>query len=320
MQKTMRALAANANGPIEQCVVTDLPIPIPGPGEVRVRVASAALNPADAKTILGKTSLLHAKTFPLVMGYDFSGVVDALGPNVADFSVGADVFGMLPYSSKTRFGSLAEYTILPARWLAEKPAYLDHDTAAALATAGLTALQGLRGSGRMKEGNRVLVTGSSGGVGSLVIGVVRALGGKSDAITSTGGAELARRVGAETVVDRSASDFLSSLNGPYQIVYDAAAAYSMRTFRRVLAKNGTYVTTLPTRSLPGDLLVSPFLRRRVRLVRVKPSRADLLVLARFVEHGLVVPIATRVPLADAAAALANYHAHGARGKVVIRIS
>jgi NADPH:quinone reductase-like Zn-dependent oxidoreductase len=320
MSKTMRAFAATAIGPIQNCKVMDLPIPEPGPGDVRIRVISAAFNPADAKTILGKTGLLHAKGFPLVMGYDVSGVVDALGAGVEDLHIGAEVFGMLAYSRRTQFGSLAEYTIVPARWLAEKPAHLDHDTAAALATAGLTALQGLRGPGRLKEGNRVLVTGSSGGVGALAIGVVRAVGGKADAITSTGGAKLARIVGAETVVDRSAPDFLSSLNGPYQIVYDAAAAYSMRTFRRVLAKGGTYVTTLPTLTLPLDVLTAPFLRRRIRLVMVKPSRADLLTLADFTKQGLVVPIAERVPLANAATALADYHAHGARGKIVVRIS
>lgn len=319
MPKSMRAFAALAQGPLQNCKVLDLPTPEPGPGEIRVRVVSATFNPADAKTILGKTGMLHAKEFPLIMGYDFSGVVDALGAGVTDLQIGSEVFGMLAYSRRTRFGSLAEYTVVPARWVAEKPAYIDHDTAAALATSGLTALQGLRDIGRMKEGNRVLVTGSSGGVGSLTIGLVRALKGKSDAITSTGGAELARTVGADTIVDRSAPNFLSSLHGPYQIVYDAAAKYSMRTFRRLLARGGTYVTTLPTLTMIGDVLASPFLRRRIRLAMVKPSRSDLLALAGFVKDGLVVPIANRVSLEQAAAALADFYNHGARGKVVVRI-
>lgn len=318
MPNTMRALAASALGPIEACKVIELPIPEPGPGQARVRIVSAALNPADAKTILGRTSMLHAKGFPLVMGYDLSGVVDAVGAGV-DLPVGTAVFGMLAYSRRTRFGSLAEYTVLPARWLAEKPATIDHDVAAAAATAGLTALQGLRGSGRMKAGDRVLVTGASGGVGALVVGLAHALGGQADAITSHGGMELARSLGAQVVLNRGAPNAFDALVGPYAIVYDAAAAYSLRGFRRVLAAGGTYVTTLPTTALPMDLLAAPFLRRRLRLVMVKPSRDDLTTLARFIAGGLKVPIAARVPLAGAAAALADHHDHGARGKVVVRI-
>jgi len=314
----MRALAASERGPIENCRVIELPIPDPGPGEVRVRIVSAALNPADAKTILGKTGMLHAKGFPLVMGYDLSGVVDAVGSGV-DLPVGTEVFGMLAYGRRTRFGTLAEFTILPAAWLAKKPATIDHDTAAALATAGLTALQGLRGSGCMKTGDRVLVTGASGGVGALVIGVAHALGGKADAITSKGGTDLAQALGAESVVDRADPHFLKALRGPYAIVYDAAAAYSMRAFRHVIAVGGTYVTTLPKLALVGDFLTSPLLRRRVRMVMVKPSRNDLASLAQFMGGGMKVPLAARVPLENAAAALADYDQHGARGKVVIRI-
>jgi NADPH:quinone reductase-like Zn-dependent oxidoreductase len=318
MPKTMRAFAASERGPIENCRVIDLPIPEPGPGEARVRIVSAALNPADAKTILGKTGMLHAKGFPLVMGYDLSGVVDAVGAGV-DLPVGAEVFGMLAYGRRTRFGSLAEYTILPAAWLAEKPAAIDHDTAAAVATAGLTALQALRGSGRMQAGDRVLVTGASGGVGALVIGVARALGGKADAITSHGGMDLARSLGAENVVDRADANFVEALKGPYAIVYDAAAAYSMRMFRHALTAGGTYITTLPTSAIVGDFLASPFLRRRVRMVMVKPSGTDLATLARFLCDGLKVPIASRVPLDQTATALSDFHRHGARGKIVVRV-
>ena len=318
MSKTMRAFAASELGPIENAKVVDLPIPEPGPGEARVRIVSAALNPADAKTIQGKTGMLHAKGFPLVMGYDFSGVVDAIGDGV-DLSVGAEVFGMLAYGRRTRFGSLAEYTIAPATWLAEKPAAFDHDTAAAVATVGLTALQGLRGYGRMKEGLRVLVTGATGGVGALVIGVARSLGGQVDAITSTDGMDLARSLGAEQVADRKDPAFLDRLKGPYAIVYDAAAAYSMRAFRRVLSPGGTYITTLPKFPLLGDFLASPFLRRRVRMMMVKPSREDLSTLARFIATGMKVPIASRAPLEKVAEALAAYDKHGARGKVVIQI-
>jgi NADPH:quinone reductase len=320
MPSTMRAFAATEIGPIERCRIVELPLPEPGPGQARVRVIAAALNPADGKTIVGKTGMLHAKVFPLVMGYDLSGVVDAIGPGVTDLAVGAEVFGMLAYSKRTRLGSLAEYTVLPAAWLAKKPASISHDTATAVATVGLTALQGLRGPGRMKSGDTVLVTGASGGVGALVVGVARLLGGSADAITSAAGIDLAKNLGANTVVDRKAPAPFADLRGPYQIVYDAAAAYSMRTFGKLLGKGGTYVTTLPKPSMVGDFLASPFVGRRVRLVMVKPSRADLATLAEFIQRGLQVPIGKKVAFAETGAALADFNEHGAQGKVVVRIA
>jgi len=320
MSSTMRAFAATRIGPIEDCRIVEMPLPEPGPGQVRVRVMSAALNPADAKTILGKTAMLHAKVFPLVMGYDVSGVVDALGPGVMDLAVGTQVFGMLAYSRRTRLGSLAEYTVLPAHGLAEKPATIDHDTAAAVATVGLTALQGLRGPGRMRSHDRVLVTGASGGVGALVLGVARFLGGSADAITSAAGIDLVKSLGAGTVVDRNTPDLFAGLKERYQIVYDAAAAYSMRRFRKALGKGGTYITTLPKPTIVGDLLASLFVGRRIRLVMVKPSRDDLATLAEFIQGGLQVPIASKVRFEDTGPALADYDKHGAKGKVVIKIA
>lgn len=320
MPSTMRAFAATKIGPIEDCRIVEVPVPEPGPGEVRVRVLASALNPADAKTILGKVGILHAKVLPLVMGYDVSGVVDAVGAGVTDFEVGAEVFAMLAYSRRTRLGSLAEYTVLPAAWLAHKPATLDHDTAAAVATVGLTALQGLRGPGRIKAGDRVLATGASGGVGALVIGVAKALGAKVDAVTSAGGVDFAKSLGADTVVDRKAGSAFDALEGQYQIVYDAAAAYSMRRFRKLLARGGTYITTLPKPPMVGDLVVSPFVGKRFRLVMVKPSRSDLQQLAEMIAGGLRVPIGKRARLQDAAAALVDYDKNGAQGKVVIRVA
>ncbi len=320
MPSTMRVFAATKIGPIEDCRIIEMPVPEPGPGEVRVRVLAAALNPADGKTILGKVGILHAKVFPLVMGYDVSGVVDAVGAGVTDLKVGAAVFGMLAYSRRTRLGSLAEYTVLPATWLAEKPATLDHNTAAAVATAGLTALQGLRGRGRIKAGDRVLVTGASGGVGALVIGIARHLGAKVDAVTSARGLDFARSLGADTVVDRQAANAFDGLQGPYQIVYDAAAAFSMRRFGKVLARGGTYITTLPKPALVGDLVVSLFVGKRARLVMVKPSRSDLQQIAEMIAAGLRVPIGKQARLEDASAALADFDKNGAQGKVVIRVA
>lgn len=315
----MSALVASALGPIENARVEQVPLPQPGPGQVRVRVHASAFNQTDAKTILGKTSLLHAKGFPLVMGYDLSGDVDALGPGVVDLQIGQPVFGFHAYSRHTRLGAFAEYTVLPATFVAPKPAAISYEVAAAGATAGITALQGLRDGARFKSGQRVLVTGASGGVGALVIGVARCLGGTADAITSSRHTDFVSGLGAAQVFDR-ATEFRAALVGPYHVVYDAAAAFSMRIFRRALAAGGAYVTTLPSARLVGDFLVAPLVRRRVRMVMVKPTRADLQTLAQFLEKGLAVPIGNVVPLAEAATVLAEFDRSGARGKIVVKIA
>lgn len=316
---TMSALVASQVGPVEHARIEQLPVPEPGPGQVRVRVRASAFNPADAKTILGKTSMLHAKGFPMVMGYDLSGEVDALGADVTDLQLGQPVFGFHAYSRRTRLGAFAEYTVLPAKHLAPKPATVSHETAAAVATAGITALQGLRDNAHFAAGHRVLVTGASGGVGALVIGVARSLGGSADAITSSKHLDFVAGLGATHTFDR-ATDLRSQLSGPYDVVYDAAAAFSMRAFRGVLKVGGTFVTTLPSQRLLADFMAAPFLRRRVRMVMCRSKRPDLQTLAQLIEAGLTVPIDKIVSLPDAAAALAAFDRSGAQGKVVVKIA
>jgi NADPH:quinone reductase-like Zn-dependent oxidoreductase len=315
----MFALVSSTLGAIESARIEQLPVPQPGPREVRVRVHASAFNPADAKTILGQTSLVHAKGFPLVMGYDLSGEVDALGPDVKDLQVGQAVFGFHAYSRRTRLGAFAEYAVLPAAFLVPKPAAISHATAAAAATVGLTALQALRDRARFRAGHRALVTGASGGVGALAIGIAKCLGGEADALTSSRHLDFVSGLDAVRVFDRAA-DFRAALHGPYEVVFDAAAAYSLRTFRHVLARHGTYVTTLPSPRFVADLMAAPFLRRRARMVMVKPRRGDLEMLGRFLEEGLPVPIDREVRLSDAAAALAHFARVGARGKVVVEIA
>ncbi len=137
----MRVLASPAYGPLESLRIIDLPQPEPGPGQVRIHVHASALNPADGRTITGKTKILHAGGFPMVVGFDFSGVVDALGKNVLGLKQGDEVFGHLPYGRATRLGAFAEYTLAKANALAQKPKDVSHTIVAASATAGLTALQ-----------------------------------------------------------------------------------------------------------------------------------------------------------------------------------
>ncbi len=148
----MRALAAATYGPLAQLAVVELPLPTPAPGQVRVRVVASALNPADYKVVLGTMKFLHARNRPLVVGYDFSGVIDAVGASIKEWAVGDEVFGFLPYGPFNRRGAFAEALVADAKEIARKPKDLSHERAAAWATAGLTALQSIRDLGRLPQG------------------------------------------------------------------------------------------------------------------------------------------------------------------------
>ncbi len=256
----------------------------------------------------------------MIMGYDFSGRVDAVGADVQSLKRGDEVFGFVPYAPRTRWGTFAEFTVTRAGALAHKPASVSHESAAASATAGLTAWQMLRKSPGCGPGSRVLVTGASGGVGGVAIGIVRILGGQADAVCSTGHRDHVLGLGATEVYDRSQPAWRSALKGPYQQVFDAAAAFSFADFRHVLAPKGSFSTTLPSPSFflgfPGAWLSG----HPCRLAMVRPLSADLEQLGQWLESGLKIPIAGQYPLQDGAQALIQLARGGVRGKLVLRVS
>jgi NADPH:quinone reductase-like Zn-dependent oxidoreductase len=317
----MQVLAVDSLGSLDKLRMMEVPRPEPGAGEVRVAVVAAAVNPADVKGITIGMRILHARKFPMIMGYDFSGRVDAVGTGVQGWKAGDEVFGFVPYSPFTRWGTFAEHTIVKATTLARKPASVPHETAAAVSTVGLTAWQLLRKSPGCGPGTRVLVTGASGGVGSVAIGIVRALGGEVDAVCSSAHRDYVLGLGAGQVFDRGQADWRSVLKGPYQHVLDAAGSFAFSDFRKVLAPKGAFSTTLPTssffRGLPGAWLSG----HPCRVAGVRPVAADLEQLGRWLESGGVkVPIAGQFPLAEGAKALAQQAQGGVRGKLVLRVA
>jgi NADPH:quinone reductase-like Zn-dependent oxidoreductase len=299
--------------------VTDLPLPEPGAGEVRVRVRASALNPADQKVLGGEFvgNILHAKQRPLVAGYDLAGTVEAAGPG-ADLAIGDEVFGFIAYGRATRRGAFAEAAVAPAASLARRPAALSPGDACALATAGATALQALRDVARLKEGQRVLVVGASGGVGSLAVGVARKLGAEVTGLCSASAAEFVRSLGATAVLVRGQDDPFR--DGPgYDVVFDPACAYSFGAARPALRPGGAYVPTLPSPGLFLAMGMAPLLGRRVGFLTVRSRRADLEQLAAWAADGLKVPIDSTFAVRDLGKALARLARGGMKGRVVIEV-
>jgi NADPH:quinone reductase-like Zn-dependent oxidoreductase len=312
-------MAASAYGPLEGLCQIEVPLPTPGRGEVRVRVVASALNPADYKVLLGTMKFLHGRNRPLIVGYDFSGTVDAVGPEVTARSVGDEVFGFLPYGPFNKRGAFAQALIAKCEEIASKPKGISHETAAAAATTGLTAIQSMRDLGQLPaSGGQVLVTGASGGVGSISVGVANKLNASVTAVGSGMGLEIARRLGAASVLDRTQADLPGNIHEQFDVVFDAAAAFRWRKWRGTLKTGGAFVTTLPSFAFAVDKAASLFARTRVHFVNVKSRPADLELLAGWLEEGLEVPLATSIPVRDLAKGLAQLQKAG--GRISVRVA
>lgn len=319
MPSTMQAMAVPALGPPSTLTLVTLPLPAPGPGQVRIKVVAASVNPAELKTISGETGLLHAKAFPMVTGWDYSGVVDALGAGVTALALGAEVFGFLPYSRRTRQGSFAQFVLASADQLAAKPAGVSHLQAAAAATVGITALQALRNAG-LKAGQRVLVTGASGGVGALAIGIAQRLGASVDALSSKPHLEAVRGLGAQQVWDRQDPAWMAAAAGRYDVILDATGRLGYGRLRPLLTPGGRHVTTLPSLPFLVDLLSSRLRGQKAGMVICKSVPADLAQLAQWMEAGLAVPVAQTYPLAQLAEALTRLQAGDLFGKLAVQVA
>ncbi len=313
----MKALCTDAG--IDALVIGDVPLPEPGPGEVRVHVRASALNPADQKVLGGEFlgNILHGKQHPIVTGWDLAGTVEAVGPG-ADLAVGDEVFGCLAYARSTKRGAFAEAVVAPASTLARRPSGLSPGDACALATAGLTALQTIRDIGRVKPEQRVLVVGASGGVGSLAVGVASKLGATVTGVCSAGAADFVRSLGAASILVRDQTDVRHDAER-YDIILDAAVAYSFGALRHLLRPGGVYISTLPGPGVLFSMALAPLFGKRAAFVVVKSKRADLEQLAAWVAEGMKVPVDSTFPVRDVAKALARLRKGGMKGRVVITV-
>ena len=317
----MRAAIIDKNGPLDQLRIGELAAPTPKADEILVRVHAAALNPADVKVVSGKDGggFIHARKFPMALGFDFSGSVEEVGAKVTTRAVGEQVFGHLAYSPSTRQGSLAEYVAVKPQAVGRKPAGVSHEDAAATATAGCTALQVLRDKGRLQLGDHVLVNGASGGVGSFAVQIARALGAEVWGTASAAKADFVRSLGATRVMDYRETP-LASIGETFDLLLDAASTSSFPKTRHLLERGGAYVTLLPSLSLLGGMILSLFSSKRCTVVTVQSRAADLEQLGAWLSAGeLQASVESVYPLAEVSDALAALQSGAVRGKLAVRI-
>ncbi|WP_411543747.1 NADP-dependent oxidoreductase, partial [Kitasatospora sp. DSM 101779] len=287
--------------------------PVAGPGEVLVRVHAASVNPVDAYVRSGALPMLGEP--PFVLGWDVSGVVEEVAPDVTRFEVGDEVFGMPCFPRPA--GAYAEYVAAPAGHLVRKPAALDHVRAAALPLAGLTAWQALVGTAGLREGMRVLVHGAGGGVGHLAVQIARARGAEVLATASAAKHDFVRSLGADRVIDYRAGDFAAGLGG-IDVVLDGVGGYGQRSLP-LLAEDGVLITLIE-RNSPELVAAAAAAGRRLAGPVVEPDAAGLAALAGLAEQGRLRPYVQHVlPLEEAAKAHGLIESRGTRGKIVLTV-
>lgn len=291
-QPRMKAITYDRFGGPEVLNMSAIAAREPRRGEVVVRVRAAAMNPLDWKIRSGDMAFFAGRKFPRRSGVDFSGVIKACGPGVVGLKPGDEVLGHTRPTDHTQ-GSYAETCIARADFVLRKPGCLSDIEAAAVPIAGLSALQSLRHC-RVGAGKRVMLIGSSGGVGTFAIQIAKALGAHVTAVCRPHGVELCKGLGADIVIDRTRENPLASRH-LYDAVLDLAPAHSFSACRHLLASKGVYLSTLPSADGIWSQAWTTLLgSRRVRMLMLKPGAGDLKELGTMLTSGRVKPHVSRV--------------------------
>lgn len=301
--------------------------PTPKDNEVLIKVHAASVNSAElhlikADPFLARLSTGLLKPTKTIPGADVAGQVEAVGKDVKQFKPGDEVFGDL---SGCGWGAFAEYVCANENALLLKPSNMTFEQAAAVPLAGVTALQGLRNKGQIKSGQKVLINGASGGVGSFAVQIAKAFGAEVTGVCSTKKVDMVRSIGADYVIDYTQED-VTQRGQHYDLILDAAAYRPFSVYKRVLSPRGIYVLAGGSTSdlfrtmLLGSLMSKKDGQTFVTLM-VGPNLKDLDFMIELIETGKVTPaIDKRYPLSETAAALQYVEERHVQGKVIITVA
>jgi NADPH:quinone reductase-like Zn-dependent oxidoreductase len=324
---TMQAAVRRCYGSPDVIEIADIEKPTPGVDEVLVRIHAASVNPLDWHELRGSPYIMRlglglGKPDSVRMGVDFAGTIESVGANVTNFKPGDEVFG-------GRNGAFAEYvTVGSDRALALKPANMSFEQAASVGIAGITALQALRDKGKLESGQRVLINGASGGVGTFAVQIAKSLGAEVTAVCSTRNVELVRSIGADHVFDYKKEDYTES-GEQYDLILDNVGNHGLLANRKSLKPDGTFVMIggakgnwlAPLMGPIKGLMLSPFVEQELVLILAQFSQADLNVLGDLMRSGDVSPVIDRTySLSELPAAIAYSEEGHARGKIIIAVN
>jgi len=320
----MKAIVYHRYGSPDVLELKEIDTPAVEDGQVLIRVHAASVNPLDWHFMRGLPYLVRIKAGlrrPKVsrLGADVAGQVESVGKNVTRFQPGDEVFGACT-------GAFAEYACASESALAPKPANVTFEQAAAVPVAALSALQGLRDKGRIQPGQKVLINGAAGGVGTFAVQIAKVFGADVTGVCSTRNVEMVRSIGADQVIDYTQEDFTKS-GRRYDLILDSVGNHSLSGFRRALTAEGTLVLVGgpdsgrwvgPLMGMLKAVVLSRFVSQKLLPFLAKRSKDDLIVLKELIEAGKVIPIIDRrYPLSEVPEAIRYLEEGHARGKVVI---
>ncbi|MBU0491299.1 MAG: NAD(P)-dependent alcohol dehydrogenase [Chloroflexi bacterium] len=319
----MKAIVYTKYGPPSEVLqLQKVENPTPKDDEVLVKVLASSVNQGDVYIVKGEP-LLFRPSFGLpgpkhqIPGGDVAGRVEAVGKDVEQFQPGDEVFGDI---GGCGFGAFAEYVAAPENALVLKPANTTFEEAAAVAQAAIVALQGLRDKGRIQAGQRVLINGASGSVGTFAVQIAKSFGAEVTGVCSTRNLDLVRSIGADQVIDYTQEDFTRS-GQQYDLIFDIVANRSVSDYRRALRPKGNYVAcAISAVALLLGPLISMFGSKKVVQLSHSPNDKDLVFMKELLEAGKVIPVIDRrYPLSEVAQAFRHYEEGHPRGKVVITV-
>ena len=333
----MRAIVFDSYGSPDVLELREIDMPTVGDNDVLVRVRAASINALDWHYMTGLPYVMRLMTGLRTpkckrLGADLAGTVEQLGRNVTQFRLGDEVFGQVdgevPGKPELELGSFGEYVRVSEECVVSKPHGLSFEQAAAVPVAGVTAMQMLRDVGQVKQGQRVLINGASGGVGTFAVQIAKSLGAEVTGVCSTGNIEIARSIGADRVIDYSKEDFAASAER-VDVMLDNVGNRTLSDCRRVLKPHAVYISSFgrPDRRWIGPMLQlaqmslqSKFSDQRLISKVAKRSKGDLLALTELIEAKRVTPIIDRTyTLSEITEAMRYFELGHAQGKVVINV-
>jgi len=322
----MKAIVYRCYGSPDVLQYEDIEKPTPKDDEVLVKVHAAAVNPYDWHFMRGSPYLMRlmagvGSPKDPSMGVDFAGTVESVGSKVKRFKPGDEVFGGTG-------GAFAEYVTVPEdRAVALKPANVTFEQAASVPIAAITALQALRDKGKIKPGQKVLINGASGGVGTFAVQIAKSFGAEVTGVCSTRNLEMVRSIGADHVIDYTKEDYTDS-EQPFDLIIDMVGNHSLLANRRVLKPEGIFVIVgaqkgdwlKPLMRPINAMMLSPFVDQEFVMLLAKMGREDLTILGDLMQTGKITPVIDRrYRLSDVPAAMRYSEEGHARGKIVVGV-
>ena len=323
----MKAIVYTEYGPPDGLQLQEVAKPAPKEDEVLIKTHAASINAGDWHLLRGEPFLVRLMGYGIlkpkhtILGSAIAGRVEAVGRNVKQFQPGDEVFGDL---SECGYGGFAEYVSAPESAVVSKPARVTFEEAAAVPVAAVTALQGLRDKGKIRPGQKVLINGASGGVGTFAVQLAKAFGAEVTGVCSTRNVDMVRSIGADQVIDYTQEDFTQ--NGQrYDLILAANGYHPILDYRRALSPKGIYVMTGgSTTQMFQAMLLGPWIsmagNKEMGNVMAKPNKKDLVFMKELLEVGKVTPVIDKhYSLSEVPEALRYLEEGHAKGKIVINL-